>query len=355
MTLPFLLPFSLFIMKHTRSGLVLVAALAALSPAGLAADGSPAPKTEKKTVRPPSPEERARRPMLSRPGERRDDGEKETVAFLGVETGPVSPTLGAQLGLGRGTGLVVNHVVPKSPADGRIQEHDILLKLDDQLLIETRQLAVLIRLRKEGDEVTLTYLRGGKQATATIKLGRTEVSRMALRAEAGEWQASPLLPGGRVEFFRGPGGPEGERREVDRVLSLIRGAPAAGAGPVRIEIEREGGPGIRAMAVNTSNSTLTFADEAGSLELTMKDGTRSLVAKNAAGEEIFSGPVTTPEERKALPPELRERLERLEGMRDLSFRTGAEFRGAETRVIRPRGIGLPERERVPAPKDPDLL
>lgn len=342
-------------MKLTRLGFVLAAGLTAATPCGLAAEGSPAPKAERKSLRPLTPEERARRPLLPRPGERRDDVEKETVAFLGVETGPVSPTLGAQLGLGRGTGLVVNHVVPKSPADGRLQEHDILLKLDDQLLIDTRQLAVLIRLRKEGDEVTLTYLRGGKQATVAVKLGRTEVPKLAHWLEAGEWPAAQTLPGGRFEFFRSPGGPEGERREVDRVLSLIRGAPVAGAGPVRIEIDRDGGPGIRAMAVNTRNSTLTFADDTGSLELTMKDGARSLVAKNAAGEEVFSGPVTTPEERKALPPELRERLERLEGMRDLSFRTGAEFRGAETRVMRPRGISWPERQRVPTPKEPDLL
>jgi len=342
-------------MKLTRLGFVLAAGLAAAAPAGLAAEGSPAPQAEKKSLRPLTPEERARRPLLPRPGERREAVEMETVAFLGVETGPVSPTLGAQLGLGRGTGLVVNHVVPKSPADGRLQEHDILLKVDDQLLIETRQLAVLIRLRKEGDEVTLTYLRGGKQATVAIKLGRTEVPKLALGAEAGEWPAAPLFPGGRVEVFRGPGGPEGERREVDRVLSLLRGAPPAGAGPMRIEIEREGGPGLRAMAVNPRNSTLTFADDAGSLELTMKDGARSLVAKNAAGEEIFSGPVTTPEERQALPPELRARLERLEGMRDVSFRTGADFRGAETRMIRPRGIELRDSERVPSPKPPELL
>ena len=124
---------------------------------------------------------------------------------------------------------------------------------------------------------------------------------------------------------------------------------------MRIQIDREGGPGIRAMAVNIGNSALTFADDTGSLELTFKDGTKSLVAKDKAGAETFSGPVTTEEERKALPPELRERLERLEGMQDLTFRTGAEFRGSETRLIRPRGIGAPERDRVPAPSAPGVL
>jgi serine protease Do len=340
-------------MNLTRPGLVLAAVLTAASPGSFAADESSAPKSEKKSLRVLAPAERERRIVVPRSGDRREDGEKETIAFLGVETGPVSGTLGTQLGLGRGTGLVVHHVVPKSPADGRLQEHDILLKLDDQLLIETRQLAVLIRLRKEGEDVTLTYLRGGKQATVTIKLGRTEVPKHAFWSEAGGAPGPGVLPSGRFEFFRTPGGPDAERGEVDRVLSMIRRAPEAG--PMRIQIDREGGPGIRAMAVNPGNSALTFADDAGSLELTFKDGTKSLVAKNKAGEETFSGPVTTPEERKALPPELRDRLERLEGMRELTFRTGSEFRGSETRVIRPRGIGAPEWERVPAPAEPGVL
>lgn len=340
-------------MNLTRTGLVLAAVFTAASPGSFAADDSPAAKAEKKPLRVLAPAERERRIVGPRGGERREDVEKETIAFLGVETGPVSGTLGAQLGLGRGTGLVVHHVVPKSPADGRLQEHDVLLKLDDQLLIETRQLAVLIRLRKEGDDVAVTYLRGGKQATVTIKLGRTEVPKHAFWSDASGGAFGGALPAGQVEFFRAPGGPAAERGEVDRVLSMIRRAPEAG--PMRIQIDREAGPGIRAMAMNTANSALTFADDAGSLELTFKDGRKSLVAKNKAGEETFSGPVTTPEERQALPPELRERLERLEGMQDLTFRTGAEFRGSETRLIRPRGISAPVRDRMPAPSAPGKL
>src|SRR6185369_3491768 len=99
-----------------------------------------------------------------------DNVEKENVTFLGVEASPAPAALAAQLGLARGTGLVVGQVSPKSPASGVLQQHDVLLKLDDQILIEPHQLSVLIRQHKEGDEVTLTYLRSGKQATAKVKL-----------------------------------------------------------------------------------------------------------------------------------------------------------------------------------------
>lgn len=264
-------------------------------------------------------------------------GEKEKVAFLGVEATPVSPTLGAQLSLPRGTGLVVSHVLPKSPADGVLAEHDILLKVDDQILIEARQLSVLIRNHKEGDEVVLTYLRAGQKATAKIKLGQHEVPKL------GAMEGSPVI---RAFGFNhaGPGAPEshgpaGEREQVDQLLSMLRRGDGAGASaPVRIQVEPQGGPGFRATTVKVNTSKIVFSDDQGSLELSSKEGTKSLTAKNVQGETVFSGPVTTPEDRKAMPPELRSRLEKLEGMHDISFRTDGTFKGSDVREVRPRGI-----------------
>ena len=50
-------------------------------------------------------------------------------------------------------------------------------------------------------------------------------------------------------------------------------------------------------------------DAQGSLELTIVDGKKQVVAKNTKGEQIFSGPINTPEEWKALPEDVRIRLE----------------------------------------------
>ena len=157
-----------------------------------------------------------------------------------------------------------------------------------------------------------------------------------------------------MEFLHGQPGSEPQRVEVDRLLSMMRG-PASGE-PVRIPIERRDGPGIRAMSINTGNSNIVFSDERGSLELATKDGMKSLVAKDAKGAPLFSGPVTTPEERKALPPELRERLERLEGMREMSFKTDGNFQGAESRIMRPpgRSISLESAGEVPKAR-PDSI
>ena len=61
-------------------------------------------------------------------------GEEATgpVTFLGVQTSKVEAALGAQLGLSRGIGLVVNMVVPGGPVDGVLEKHNVLVKFDDQ-------------------------------------------------------------------------------------------------------------------------------------------------------------------------------------------------------------------------------
>jgi hypothetical protein len=274
-----------------------------------------------------------------------DNGEKETVAFLGVETDSAPGVIAAQLNLPRGTGLVVRHVVPDSPAAAVLQENDVLTKLDDQILIDAHQLAVLIRNHKEGDEVRLTYLRAGKEATATVKLTQHEVPKMA-RLQV------PLGPGGNFAFWAARPGelPEGGSEDMDRVLALLdRHREQPGPRPERIEIERPHGPGLRALSVNTGNSNMVYSDEKGSLELTMKDRKKSLVAKDAKGAQLFSGSIDTPEQRKALPPDVRERPEQLEGMDDFSFKADAGFRD-DVKVLRPaREISLRRPEHRPPP------
>lgn len=270
--------------------------------------------------------------------------ELESVTFLGIETSPVTPTLVAQLSLTDGAGLVVNQVSPKSPAASALQAHDILLKLDDQILIEQRQLAVLVRNRKEGDEVTLTFLRAGKPATARVKLAKHDAPKLSLMFE-------PASPSGMPERMAGGGGVGFEyqgstpnvwrnREDVNRVLAMIDAA--RGPGQHRVELFRSPGPGDRnvSVMVNPGNSRIISDDERGSLELTINQGKKELVAKNTKGEPIFAGPVNTPEERKALPDEVRTRLEKLEEMKQFSFRTDADFQDAETKIVRPRGQGI---------------
>ena len=101
--------------------------------------------------------------------------------FLGVTADRVSPALNSQLKLPQGLGLVVTHVADDSPAQAAgLEKHDVLHKLDDQLLVNFEQLAVLIRLHEPGDTVKLTLIRGGESQQVTATLAEHEVPELSM-------------------------------------------------------------------------------------------------------------------------------------------------------------------------------
>jgi hypothetical protein len=62
-----------------------------------------------------------------------------------------------------------------------------------------------------------------------------------------------------------------------------------------------------------SNANMIFQDQKGRLEVTVKDGKKRLVAKDDKDKVVFDGPIDTDEQRKAVPPEIAEKLAQLEG------------------------------------------
>ena len=86
----------------------------------------------------------------------------ETAAYVGVAASPVSSALANHVDLPSGIGLVVDWIDPQSPALDKLQKYDILYQLNDQLLINPSQFAVLVRTYQPGDSVTLKVLRQGK-------------------------------------------------------------------------------------------------------------------------------------------------------------------------------------------------
>lgn len=100
----------------------------------------------------------------------------EQAAYMGVGVESPGETLRAQLALPDGTGLVVNYLDDKGPAKNSIQKHDVLQKLDDQILINGEQLVALVRLHKPGEKVSLTLLRKAKQISIEVELGAKQVT-----------------------------------------------------------------------------------------------------------------------------------------------------------------------------------
>lgn len=97
------------------------------------------------------------------------------VTFLGVSASPPPRELAAHLPIPRDTGLVVEGIVPDSPAaKAGLEQNDVLTKLDDQILIHPRQLSVLVANRKEGDSVKLSFIRKGEVKEASVVLAMRE-------------------------------------------------------------------------------------------------------------------------------------------------------------------------------------
>ncbi len=281
-----------------KSFLFAATSLAALSPLAFADTPAMAPDL------PPPPDQGG---MPSDHGHPRHA--MQDVAFIGVSTAPMPPALADQLSLPKDEGLVVVEVVRNAPAKDSLKTHDVLVKLDDQILIDSRQFGVLVRSHKAGDVITLSYIRQGKPAEAKVTLGQHSIPMdMDMYGPRGDVRHLKMLTDGDGSHLRrldemGPppspmGGP-GQELVIERRREDDHGDPSLDAA-------------VHAVKWDTTNGTLVFTDEAGTMHLVIKDGKQTLKATDAKGASLFDGPVDTPEQRASMSPEVTARFDKLE-------------------------------------------
>ncbi len=232
------------------------------------------------------------------------ESKKVKVTYLGVVTSPTTEVLTAQLKLPKDTALIVEQVAAKSPAEtAGLKPNDVLVKLDEQILVNIAQLRVLVRMRKPGEVVRLTYIREGVQAVAVATLSE-------------EWE--PI--------------------SVDLLEGIQRPGWTAN-NAVRLELERE----ARAAALTNpfSGAAVTQVDNGVHSVTIQQEGRskRARVVEKATGKVVFDGPIDTPEQRKALPPEI---AKLLENVRISPYYGGSEMKAAP---VAPPGAPVP----APAP------
>ncbi|MEO6738864.1 MAG: PDZ domain-containing protein [Chthoniobacteraceae bacterium] len=105
-------------------------------------------------------------------------GKREKGPWLGIAMEPVPEVARAQLPIEPGEGVAINHVAPDGPAaKAGLQPNDILLRFDEQILVEPSQLRKLIAMKQPGDSVKLTYLRKGERKNATVTLIEHEIEQ----------------------------------------------------------------------------------------------------------------------------------------------------------------------------------
>jgi len=213
-------------------------------------------------------------------------------AWLGVSTSSPAPALRRQLKLPEGTALVVDFVQPKSPAEQiGLRQYDLLLKLDDQLLINNEQLAVLVRLHKPGSEVELTVLREGERRTLSGKLAEHEVPELPGGPEGPGWQGGqfefqPIDPNVKLDLDA--------RIKSDKPLILANPKPLYEANPTAVEHSFTWLDGAKQITIKTSN-----------------DHKRLIILDRPSGKIMFEGSIDSLEQAAGLPDEARDALKRL--------------------------------------------
>jgi serine protease Do len=92
-------------------------------------------------------------------------------AFIGVQMRPLDRKLAEKLGVVGRQGVLVNDVVPESPAaEAGVQELDVITAFDGRAVEGTRSLQEMVEQSTIGKPHTLTILRDGKPLTLSISV-----------------------------------------------------------------------------------------------------------------------------------------------------------------------------------------
>ena len=249
---------------------------------------------------------------------------KEQVTYLGVRTEGLPAVLSKQLSLPIGLHLSVVQVGPNSPAEkAGLQEFDVLLKLDDQTLVNEDQLKKLVRLKNPQDQITLSILRNGKSRDMQVILEETEITKVVSRsASRNRLFQDPFL---KDEFFndfwderfedfimKDPGFGLRNNQFYPQVLPNISNRQRKISKDLEDPLHQPGSD-IQSFSYSSSQSQKVITDEDGTLEWTERDGQKFLRATDPSGNLLFEGPVNTDEEKAKVPPKLSKRLNQLEG------------------------------------------
>ncbi len=246
----------------------------------------------------------------------------EKVTFLGVSTSTLTVGMSEQLNLPRGVHLSIDQVSPQSPAEqAGLKLYDVLLRMEDQILVNSAQLKALIRMKNPGDQVNFEILRKGKPMTLEVKLTESEVALIETMGRPQRFDSRPLFPTdlfSQDPFFRNNNSSIMELLKKHGFNSMpgITQNSRMNQDPFDIDSPLHGpssSPGnVQSFNYSSEQKQIITTDELGTLEYSVKDQNKHLRATSPDGEVLFDGPVNTDEDRKNLPKDLHQRLEKLE-------------------------------------------
>jgi serine protease Do/serine protease DegQ len=102
---------------------------------------------------------------------------KVTRGWLGIGIQPLTPELAKSFGVGADEGILVNQVMPKSPAEtAGIKVGDLILSLDGKPLKDTRQMQRLVAEAEIGKTIEVVVLRDKTKRTLKLQVGEMPAS-----------------------------------------------------------------------------------------------------------------------------------------------------------------------------------
>ncbi|MCG7519538.1 Do family serine endopeptidase [Ruegeria sp. Ofav3-42] len=167
----------------------------------------------------------------------RDDGQVSR-GWLGVSIQNVSPEIAAAMGIDASSGALVSDVVSGSPAEGVLQQGDVILTFNDEAVDSSSDLPILVGTTKVGTDSVLTVLRDGKEETLNLTIGQHQSASAEIDKSVDEGisgtalgvTVAPLTDSNRAQM--------GVAENVDGVVvtELKPDSPAAKAGLQRGDV-----------------------------------------------------------------------------------------------------------------------
>jgi len=102
------------------------------------------------------------------------------VTYLGVSLEPPTEPLRAQLQLQDNVGLLVTWVDDQGPARDVLAKHDIITRIDDQIVINPDQFEALVHMHKPGDALDIRLVRNARPMQVSVKLSEKSATATGL-------------------------------------------------------------------------------------------------------------------------------------------------------------------------------
>lgn len=138
--------------------------------------------------------------------------------WLGVAIQDVDDALAESLNIGKARGAFVSNVDEKGPAKpAGIEREDVIIKFDGKDIVRSRDLPRIVADTPVGKDVSIVVMRGGKEVTKTVTLGRLEeadkqASNASSRSGSSSNDSSASSTGKVAGLDLAPLSPEARRR-----------------------------------------------------------------------------------------------------------------------------------------------